>query len=95
MVTEKQCRGEKLSIPNVGDFSIEWHMGGDLKTLKCKYNISGGATSKASCLYCMAPPHTLDADQHQQNPQELKKMPIFVLFLAFLLHMYMYVLCRL
>ena len=72
-VIDKQCRGEKLSVPDVGDFSIEWHMAGDLKTLKCMYNISGGATSKAPCLYCMAPPHTLDAEQQNRKPSRAEE----------------------
>ena len=37
------------------------------------YNISGGATSKAPCLYYMAPPHTLDADQHQRKPSRAEE----------------------
>lgn len=45
--------GGLLNVPGVGDFNVEWHLAGDLKTLKCMYNVSHGATSKHPCLYCM------------------------------------------
>ena len=35
-----QILGRHLHVPSKGDFQVEWHMGGDLKTLKCMYNIS-------------------------------------------------------
>ena len=57
-----------LHVPNIGDFSVEWHMAGDLKTLKCMYNVQNGASCKTPCLFCMAPPHALDAEQQLKKP---------------------------
>lgn len=45
--------GVPLNIPGIGTFNIEWHLAGDLKTLKCMFNVSHGANSKHPCLYCM------------------------------------------
>lgn len=45
--------GELLNVPRKGDFKVEWHLAGDLKTLKCMFNVSHGVTSKHPCLYCM------------------------------------------
>ena len=42
------------------DYKVEWHMVGDLKTLKCMYNISKGALAKSPCLYCMCSAKDLD-----------------------------------
>ena len=36
------------------------HMAGDLKTLKCMYNISKGAVATSPCLYCMSKANTLN-----------------------------------
>ena len=54
-IIDRQTRGETLNVQDIGDFSIEWHLLVDLKTLKCMYNISKGANSKTPCLYCMDP----------------------------------------
>ena len=43
----------RLNVPGIGDFNVEWHLAGDLKSLKCMYNVSHGATSKHPCLYYM------------------------------------------
>ncbi len=32
------------------------------------YNVPSGASSKSPCLYCMAPPHALDAEQQLKKP---------------------------
>lgn len=42
-----------LNVPGIGDFKVEWHLAGDLKLLKCMFNVSHGANSKHPCLYCM------------------------------------------
>ena len=39
-----QILGGHLHVPGKGDFQVEWHMAGDLKTLKRMYNISKGVT---------------------------------------------------
>ena len=67
-VIDRKSKGEKLHLLDIGDFSVEWHMAGDLKTLKCMYNIPSGASCKLPCLYCMAPPHALDAEQQLKKP---------------------------
>ncbi|KAH7424245.1 hypothetical protein KP509_12G097000 [Ceratopteris richardii] len=50
--------GELLNVKDYGNFQVEWHLSGDLKTLKCMFGISGGANSKYPCLYCMQSPGT-------------------------------------
>ena len=52
-VIKSQQAGAALDIENFGKYKVEWHMAGDLKTLKCMYNVSKGASSKTPCLYCM------------------------------------------
>ena len=34
-IISQQTEGRKLHIQGVGSFDVEWHMAGDLKTLKC------------------------------------------------------------
>ncbi len=34
-VIKAQLAGEKLEVQGVGTFNVEWHLGGDLKTIKC------------------------------------------------------------
>ena len=34
-VIQRQTNGEVLQVHGIGAFEIEWHLGGDLKTLKC------------------------------------------------------------
>lgn len=53
-------RNEKLHVEGIGDFKVEWHLAGDLKTLKCMYNIGKGANCKSPCIYCMEPASVLD-----------------------------------
>ena len=76
-VIRRQSEGEKLFVLGVGDFSVEWHMAGDLKTLKCMYNISKGANSKCPCLYCIHPAHHLDKDCQLQKPSRALEDPCF------------------
>ena len=57
---KSQALGNHLNIPDKGDFQVEWHMEGDLKTLKCMYNIRKGGNSKSPCLYCKQLAHILD-----------------------------------
>ena len=48
-IIDRQTKGEKLIVDGIGDFVVEWHLAGDLKTLKCMYNVSKGANSKTPC----------------------------------------------
>lgn len=52
-IISEQRNGRLLTVPHWGSYKVEWHMAGDLKTLKCMYNISKGPTAKSPCLYCM------------------------------------------
>lgn len=55
MLIQQQMEGRrKLCVSNRGEFEVEWHLSGDLKTLKCLYNGSRGANAKSPCLYCMS-----------------------------------------
>ena len=38
-----QVHGKKLQVSGIGNFDVEWHLGGDLKTLKCMLGCKGGA----------------------------------------------------
>ena len=52
-IISAQEEGTLLQVEGYGDYKVEWHMAGDLKTLKCMYNISKGPIAKSPCLYCM------------------------------------------
>ena len=54
-IINAQQSGEEIDVEGFGSYRAEWHMGGDLKTLKCMYNVSKGANAKSPCLYCMGP----------------------------------------
>lgn len=41
-------------MQGMGQYKVEWHFGGDLKTLKCMLNVLKGANSKSPCLYCIS-----------------------------------------
>jgi hypothetical protein len=47
-----QGEGQLLNVPGIGDFSIEWHLAADMKTIKCVYGLKHGANSLHSCIYC-------------------------------------------
>ena len=42
-------------MPGIGAFKIEWHLGGDLKTLKCMLGTKHGANTLFPCIYCLHP----------------------------------------
>ena len=52
-------------------------MAGDLKTLKCMYNISKGGNSKSPCLYCNQPAYVLDFKWWRKAPNRDKEDPNF------------------
>lgn len=72
-VIDRQSKGQTLIVAGVGEFSVEWHMAGDLKTLKCMYNVGKGANSKSPCLYCMQPAQILDATKQSQKPSRAQE----------------------
>ena len=55
-------------MQNTGSFTVKWHLVGDLKTLKCMYNIGKGANSKSPCLYCMSTSNVLDKRNRKKSP---------------------------
>ena len=57
-----------LSVEGFGDYTVEWHMAGDLKTLKCMYNMKHGATVASPCLYCVAGAESLESLQWTRAP---------------------------
>lgn len=63
-----QTNGEKLQVDGFGSFTVEWHMAADLKTIKCMYNMSKGATSKSPCIYCLHSSSHLDSSNHTKAP---------------------------
>ena len=52
-VIDAQLKGELLHVEGFGSFNIEWHMSGDLKTLKCMFGVEIGANATHPCIYCM------------------------------------------
>ena len=55
--SNQHCKYNKISnasrhpcVQGKGDFQVDWHLIGDLKRLKCMYNISKGNNSKTPCL---------------------------------------------
>lgn len=64
----EQRNGKILHVDGFGEYTVEWHMAGDLKTLKCMYNISKGANAKSPCLYCMSTAKSLDRAQWNRAP---------------------------
>ena len=53
MIINAQEEGTLLQVEGFGEYRVQWHMAGDLKTLKCMYNISRGPIAKSPYLYCM------------------------------------------
>ena len=51
-VISEQTEGRKLHVQGVGSFDVEWHMAGDLKTLKCMLGCKLGANTMYPCIYC-------------------------------------------
>ena len=47
-----QVNGQTLDVPGAGCFNIEWHLGGNLKTIKCMLGCKHGANALFSCVYC-------------------------------------------
>ena len=47
-----QSAGQKLVVPDIGEFEVQWHLACDMKTVKCLYGLSHGANAVHSCMYC-------------------------------------------
>lgn len=60
MLIASQSAGELLQVPNIGTFSVEWHLSADLKALDCMFGVAGGANARHPCLYCMESPAKVD-----------------------------------
>ena len=41
----QQSQEQALNVQGIGKFEVEWHMAGDLKTLKCMFGCKLGATT--------------------------------------------------
>lgn len=76
-IIKRQVQGENLHVAGKGDFQVEWHMAGDLKTLKCMYNISKGGNSKSPCLYCKESAQVMDSKWWKRAPNRDKVDPDF------------------
>ena len=42
-----------LEVLERGAFNVEWHLGADMKTIKCVYGLNMGANCLHSCIYCL------------------------------------------
>lgn len=51
-VITAQSSGEHLEVPGYGSFPVEWHLGADMKTIKCMYGLQHGPACKMNCIYC-------------------------------------------
>lgn len=52
-VIRQQNNGATLHVEGFGDYQVDWHLAGDLKTLKCMFGLSNAANAKFPCIYCM------------------------------------------
>lgn len=68
IIHEQMNEGRKLGVEGRGEFKVEWHLAGDLKTLKCLFNCSKGAMAKSPCLYCMESAKLLDNKWWKRPP---------------------------
>ena len=53
-IIKMQEEGQTLVVDGHGTFQVEWHLAGDLKTLKCLFGCDTGTSTKLTCLYCMS-----------------------------------------
>ena len=67
-IISDQRNGKLLHVDGFDNYTVEWHMAGDLKTLKCMYNVATGPTVKSPCLYCMSAAKELDPAQWKKGP---------------------------
>lgn len=47
-IIDKQSASEKLVVDGMGEYNVEWHLSGDLKTLKCLFGVQHGPCAKYS-----------------------------------------------
>ena len=52
-IISDQRNGKLLHVDGFGDYTWEWYMASDIKTLKCMYNIAIGLTISSPCIYCI------------------------------------------
>lgn len=71
-IISSQVNGERLDVPGIGSFSIEWHLGGDLKTLKCMLGCKMGANTLFSCVYCCHSKTPMEARAKGKQPSKGK-----------------------
>lgn len=71
-VVSCQVNGQKLDVPGIGCFNIEWHLGGDLKTLKCMLGCKTGANTIFSCIYCCHSKTAVDSRVKGKQPSKGK-----------------------
>lgn len=76
-IIEEHMGGNQIYVPNYGTFQILWHLAGDLKTLKCMYNVSHGANTKHPCLYCMKNCKDLNLTRSRVGPTRDREDPNF------------------
>ena len=52
-VIKSQIVGEQLMVEGYGSFAVDWHLGGDLKTIKCMLGYTPRANTHFPCPFCM------------------------------------------
>lgn len=67
-IISEQRNNRILEVEGMGQYKVEWHLAGDLKTLKCMYNVSKGANSNSPCLYCIDSAQVLDKKYWKKAP---------------------------
>ena len=52
-IIKAQIQGKKLEVEGLGAFTVDWHLGGDLKTIKCVLGCEQGTNTINPCPFCM------------------------------------------
>ena len=66
-IIRNQISGQKLDVEGLGSFYIDWHLGGDLKTIKCMLGCTQGATTPFPCPWCMGKVSSKNRNSHHSD----------------------------
>lgn len=98
LIGQQMERARKLVVNQRGEFHVEWHLAGDIKTLKCLFNCNKGDNLKSPCLYCMNAANVLDKKWWPKSPNRHLKdgnlQPVFPIPLVNVHICTLHALCR-
>jgi len=49
---QAQESGQVLKVDGVGEFTVQWHLAADMKTIKALYGLQSGPNATFCCIYC-------------------------------------------